>query len=138
MYFYPLNLPKLNLDKVRKICDKKLQITRLYSDEGIYQVHNSKLTRVYFIDDETNANKVPIKINKCDFIRDNTQIKYISSNKIPYNFDKRVIDIYEKGRLRIEVERETIKNIYFDIESMEILGIEDDIKNTMKMICAKV
>lgn len=135
-YYYPLSLPVLDLDKIERYCDKKEKIIRLYSDEGIFQVKKSKIFRIHYIDDETNGKRM--KVGKWDFVSDDSKIILNLSNKIPYNFEKREFTIYKKGLMTIEIQKSKVANMYFTVDSPEIHGIEEDIINCMKNICAKV
>lgn len=135
-YYYPFTLPVLDLNKIYNFCDKKEKITRLYSDEGVYEIKNSKLFKIHCIDDESHGKQVNIGSSK--FIIDSSKIKLIPSHKIPYNFEKREFTLYKKGRMTIEINNSKITHLYFMVESPDIYGVEEEIINLMKNICAKV
>jgi len=138
MYYYPKILPELDLDKVKKICGNYQSITRLYSDEGIFQIKNAKIKRLHFEDDETESKSLSIAGHK--FICDKSKINFIPTNKIPYSFEKRETLLYNKDRIGIEIDPSNNKviHLFFVVESPNIFGIEEEIANYMKMICAKV
>lgn len=138
MYYYPETLPELALDKVEKLCGKSQPITRLYSDEGIFQIKNARIKRLHFDDDETHGKKILIGSHK--FICDKSKINFIPTNKIPYSFEKRETILYNKGRMGIEINPSNNKviHLFFEVESPDIFGIEEEIADYMKKICAKV
>ena len=136
MYFYPTVLPNLNRKKLKSLEKYSSQSTLLYSDEGLFQVKNGKLYQVHFIDDE-NAKRKNIGTN--NFICDNSEIKWTSSNKLPFSFKRKDIMVYcyEKGSVKLYIEEDNEKpsNVYFYVKDESIYGIEDDIAQMME--CAK-
>ena len=138
MYYYPETLPELALDKVKNLCGKSQSLTRLYSDEGIFQIKNAKIKRLHFDDDVTHGKKISIGSHK--FICDKSKVKFIPTNKIPYSFEKRETLLYSKGRMGIEIDPSNNRTIhlFFDVESPNIYGIEEEITEYMRNICAKV
>jgi len=138
MYYYPEILPDIDVEKVKRVCENRHDITRLYSDEGIFQIKNAKIKRLHFEDDENYGKKITIGSNK--FICDKTKVDFIPTNKIPYSFEKREFTLYNKGRMGVEYDSKQMKitHLYFNVESPDIFGIEEEIAEYMKKICGKI
>lgn len=138
MYYYPEILPDIDVEKVKRLCENRHDITRLYSDEGIFQIKNAKIKRLHFEDDETHGKKITIGSNK--FICDKTEVNFVPTNKIPYSYEKREFILYNKGRMGVEYDpkKRVITHLYFNVESPDIYGIEEEIAGYMKNICGKI
>jgi hypothetical protein len=136
MYLHPTTIPQINKKKLDKFKNKNETIVKLYSNEGIYQIKNNKLYKIYYIDDEkSNSN---ITLNSQHFIVDNSEIKYIYSNKIPFNFKKKtlLITTYETSNCKIIIEEDNnrnILNVYFYVKDPSIYEFKNEIKNFLEI-----
>lgn len=142
MFYYPdIKLPgNINDSKLQSIDHKCYKITMLYSSEGIFQVKNAKLWSVFYLDDDNNNTITKTTIDNIDYVTDKSDIKFKISNKIPYEFTRRDLNIteYSKGSVTLYIERtigdDKVTNLYFNIKNQNIYGIHDDIKELMRKV----
>lgn len=136
MYLHPATIPQINQKKIDKTKHKSETIIKLFSNEGIYQIKNNKLYKIYYIDDE-NSNS-SITINSQQFIVDNSELKYIHSNKIPFNYKKQrlLVTTYETSNCKMIIETDDSKkivNMYFSIKDPSVYEFKNEIKNFLEI-----
>lgn len=141
MKYYPTLLPYVNIEKLKSknIKSKVSSTTMLYSPEGIFQIRNGQLYQVHFKDALENTK---CKIKGVEYIRDDSEIIWTPSSKLPYNFERRDITetCFERGSVKFYVlknNEQKMTHCYFQIKDPNILDIEKDIGEMMSLACAK-
>jgi hypothetical protein len=112
--------------------------TNMYSDEGIYLVTNNNIKRAQITDGETHL----LTINDVELVVDNSTVRYVTANKIPYNHQvikktRNIYKLHSNSRLQLIIEslNNKIDDIYFETnESIDSPFIRDDISTFISYI----
>ena len=131
-------IKNINYDNLEQYKRKEIYEQYLYSSEGIFKILDKTINKMDIYDSVYNN----ITINNINFIIDNSSIKYIFYDKIPYDHKmvKKTLLTYSlseksKNILIIEKTNNIVTDMYFKtFDYPDQISVKEDISTLISLL----